>query len=327
MHTNSHKKDTTKNIICNILLFIAAIIWGFAFVFQKDAGNYLDPFSINMFRFFIGGLILIPACMGFDRARDNRRVLFSCKNPHILDISKAEWLGGSLCGVFLCLASNLQQFCLTETSPGKTAFLTALYSIFVPIFGFFRKKRVGLHVWSSVFIACGGAYLLTMFGENSTGFTVFDAILLLCSVIFAIHITIIDLFSCHVDGVRLSMVQFFVAGLLSLPFSLLFGNAPGDALVAALPSLLFLGIFSCGVGYTFQIIGQQMSGHPTVASLILSLESAFGVLGGYLFGMEPIMTIPQILGCILILGAVMFSQLPLGKNPKKTISTPPENTP
>ncbi len=308
---------TAKSLWGNLILLVASVIWGFAFVFQKDAGRHLDPFSINMFRFFIGGVVLIPCVHAFDAAKQSGRRLFSFKNPRFVGINRWELIGGSLCGTFLCLASNLQQFCLSTTSPGKTAFLTALYTVFVPLFGLFLGKKAGSHIWLSVAVAAGGAYLLTMFGEAANGSPLTDGVLLLCSVVFAIHIIIIDTFSEKVDGIRFSVIQFFVAGALSLPFSLLFGNLNGGAIMEALPSLLFLGIFSCGVGYTFQIIGQQMSAQPTTASLILSLESAFGVLGGYLFGMEPAMSPAQIVGCVLILLGVVVSQM----TPKKHMAS------
>lgn len=307
------KQHTKHALIGNIILLVASIIWGFAFVAQKDSATYLDHFSVNMFRFLIGGMVLIPAVMVSDAVRKSDRRLFSTKNPHFIDLSRAELLGGSLCGVFLCLASNLQQLSMTQTSPGEAAFLTALYSIFVPIFALFRGKRAKINTWVAVVIAVVGAYLLTMYGGSGLGISAVEIVLLSCSVLFAVHITIIDIFASRVDGIRLSMVQFFVASLLSAPFSVAQGALSASAIVSALPALLFLGLFSCGVAYTLQIIGQQMSDNPTVVSLILSLESVFGVLGGALFGMEPPMTLPQILGCVLILAAVILSQLTFGK--------------
>ena len=310
------KQGAKKTIIGNAILLLASIIWGFAFVAQKDSATYLDHFSVNMFRFLIGGIVLIPAVMASDAIRKNSRRLFSCKNPHFFGINRAELLGGSLCGVFLCLASNLQQLSMTQTSPGEAAFLTALYSIFVPVFALFRGKRAKVNTWLAVAIAVVGAYLLTMYGGSGLGISAVEIVLLSCSVLFAVHITIIDIFASRVDGIRLSMVQFFVASLLSAPFSVAQGALSASAIVGALPALLFLGLFSCGVAYTLQIIGQQMSDNPTVVSLILSLESVFGVLSGILFGMEPTMTLPQILGCVFILSAVILSQLTFGKKKK-----------
>ena len=316
------KHHGRRALIGNIILLLASIVWGFAFVAQKDAASHLDHFSVNMFRFLIGGIVLIPACIVADAIRKNGRRLFSPKNKNFFGINRAELIGGSLCGVFLCLASNLQQLSMNQTSPGKAAFLTALYSIIVPIFALFRGKRVKVNAWIAVGVAVVGAYLLTMYGtEGGFGISPIEIVLLSCSVLFAVHITIIDIFADKVDGIRLSIIQFFVAGLLSAPFALAQGALTADSFVKGLPALLFLGLLSCGVGYTFQIIGQQLSDNPTVVSIILSLESVFGALGGVLFGMEPAMTIPQLIGCALILSAVALSQINFGKK------QPPEEPP
>lgn len=301
--------DKKRTLTGNLLLTVASIVWGFAFVAQKICASYLDPFSVNAARFLVGGLILLPAVWLSDRIRRSDRRLFSRKNRFWVGLNRFEAVGGSICGVLLCVAANLQQFSISETSPGKTAFLTALYCAFVPVIGLCLGRRVGIHVWGGVGLAMTGAYFLTVYGENTT-LALSDLVLLLCAVFFAVHITIVDRVSDRADGIRFSMVQFFVAGALSIPLALFFGGGSSNLWLPALPSVLFLGLLSCGVGYTFQIVGQQLSGRPTVAAIILSLESVFGLIAGLLFGMEGEMTPVKLLGCALILAAVILAQLP-----------------
>lgn len=304
------KKEHARLWIGCVLLLVASAIWGFAFSAQKIAGENLPPFSVNLFRFTIGALVLLPFVPISDRMRGDVRRNRAGKRRSLLAWNRSEWVGGILCGLCLSLASNLQQYCLKTSYPGKTAFLTALYVIFVPFFGLIRRKRVAPMVWVSVLVATAGGYLLTMYGEQSTGISGIDLIMLLCSVIFALHITVIDIFSDRVDGVRLSIAQFATAALTSLPLTLIFERFSFETFRAALPALLFLGMLSCGVGYTLQIVGQQILGKPTVASLILCLESVFGAVGGVLTYPEESLTGWQILGCCTILLATVIAQLP-----------------
>lgn len=305
----------TKKTVGNLLLFATALIWGFAFSSQKVAGEILQPFALNSIRFLLGALVLIPALFVLDRTRGNGRVFLSPKNRRFIDLTRREFLGGLACGAALLAATICQQFGLLVASPGKASFLTALYMVFVPLYGLARRKVAAPNVWVSVAIALGGAYLLTGDG-NGGGFTSGDLILFASAALFGLHITLIDIFSAGTDGVRLSFVQFAAAGVFAIPGALI-QTAVTDvhlsfaAITAALPQLLFLGICSSGIGYTSQVVGQQLSGTPTVASLIMSLESVFGLLGGILFlGDRP--GSRQIVGCAVILFAVVFSQLPLG---------------
>lgn len=299
-----------KKLSGNLLLLATAMIWGFAFTAQKVAGDLLATFVINCIRFFIGGLFLIPALYLLDRVRKNGRILFSRSNPHFIDLTKTELLSGIVCGVVLLAATSFQQYGLVLASSGKASFMTALYMVFVPFFGLLRKKIASPNVWASVAIAVGGAYLLTSGGTGGFSLSSDDLLLILSAMTFALHITVIDIFAGKVDGVRMSMVQFLTAGVLSLPL-MFFGPLPsGAVLLQALPSLLFLGIGSSGIAYTSQVVGQQLSGTPTIASLIMSLESVFGAVGGALI-LHETMNGYQIAGCAVILFAVIFSQLPL----------------
>lgn len=305
----------TKKALGNLLLLMTAVIWGLAFTAQKIAGDRIPPFALNGIRFLLGALVLIPALFVLDRTRGNGRVFLSPKNPHFIDLTKRELLGGIACGAALLAATIFQQFGLLKASPGKASFLTALYMVFVPLWGLARRKVARPTVWVSVAIALGGAYLLTG-GDSGGAFVSGDLLLFASAALFGLHITLVDVFSSGTDGVRLSFVQFAVAGVFAIPGALIHGAVSQISfawadLFAVIPHLLYLGIGSCGIGYTSQIVGQQLSGTPTVASLIMSLESVFGLLGGVLIlGDQP--TSRQIAGCAVILFAVIFSQLPLG---------------
>lgn len=304
----------TKKTVGNLLLFVTAMIWGFAFSSQKVAGEVLQPFTLNSIRFLLGALVLVPALFVLDKTRGNGRVFLSVKNRRFIDLTRREVLGGLACGSALLAATIFQQFGLLVASPGKASFLTALYMVFVPLWGLARRKVAAPNVWISVAIALGGAYLLT--GDGAGGsFSSGDLILFASAALFGLHITLIDVFSSGTDGVRLSFVQFAVAGLLAIPGALIQSSVTGvhltsAAFIAALPHLLYLGICSSGIGYTSQVVGQQLSGTPTVASLIMSLESVFGLLGGVIF-LGDVPSPRQIAGCAVILFAVVFSQLPV----------------
>ena len=326
----------TKKTIGNLLLFATAMIWGFAFSSQKVAGTLLLPFALNSIRFLLGALVLIPALFLFDCMRGNDRTFLSVKNRCFFDLTQREFLGGLACGAALLAATIFQQFGLQSADAGKASFLTALYMVFVPFYGLARRKIAAPNVWASVVIALGGAYLLTGDGSGG-GFSRNDLMLLTSAALFGLHITLIDIFSPGTDGMRLSFVQFAAAGIFAIPGALIQGAVTGShltlaALGEALPHLLYLGICSSGIGYTSQVVGQQLSGTPTVASLIMSMESVFGLLGGVLFlGDRP--TSRQIAGCAVILLAVLFSQLPLGvwlarvrRRPVPAGKTTPENT-
>ncbi len=305
----------TKKTVGNLLLFVTAMIWGFAFSSQKVAGEVLQPFALNSIRFLLGALVLLPALFVLDKTRGNGRVFLSVKNRRFIDLTRRELLGGLACGAALLAATIFQQFGLLVASPGKASFLTALYMVFVPFWGLARRKVAAPNVWVSVAIALGGAYLLAGDGAGG-GFSGGDLILFASAALFGLHITLIDIFSPGTDGVRLSFVQFAVAGILAIPGALIQTSVTGvhitsAALLTALPHLLYLGICSSGIGYTSQVVGQQLSGTPTVASLIMSLESVFGLLGGVIF-LGDVPTSRQIAGCAVILFAVIFSQLPVG---------------
>lgn len=296
------KNKTLSSLMC----LLAAVIWGFAFVAQK-AAVIIPPFTLTALRSFIGGIFLIFVIMFFDRMRGDGRRLFSKKG---LGITRVEWIGGVLCGIALSSATIFQQFGIRGTDAGKTAFITALYVVIVPIFGIFLGRRSPLHVWISVGIAVVGFYFLCI----SESFTLApsDLLVLICALLFALHITVIDRFVDRCDGVRMSCIQFFTVGVIGAVLALIFDRGVSASAVFqnTLP-ILFLGIGSSGIAYTLQILGQK-GAHPAVASVLFSMESVFGVVGGALVLGEKLSG-REMLGCAIVFAAVVLSQLPISE--------------
>ena len=299
---------STRN---SLILMLTALIWGIAFVAQSAGGDAVGPYSFNCIRSFIGGLVLIPVILFLDRLGLTERKPKSSKEWHTLLI------GGISCGIILCLASNLQQIGINMgTAAGKAGFLTACYIILVPILGIFFHKKCPLNVWLGVILTVIGLYLLCMNGSFSLQTS--DFFLLLCALAFSGHILVIDHFSPLVDGVRMSCIQFFTCGVLTafpmffsdMHHSLAYLSTWSQAFTSfdAWIPILYAGIGSCGVAYTLQIIGQQ-DVNPTVASMILSLESVFSVLAGLIILGEKL-SIRELSGCLLIFIAVVLAQLP-----------------
>lgn len=216
--------------------------------------------------------------------------------------------GGIACGVMLCLASNFQQFGVRYTTVGKAGFITACYIVIVPVLGLFQKKKCGLNVWGAVFAAAVGLYLLCMEGDGfflSKG----DGLVFCCAILFSFHILVIDYYAPKTDGVKLSCIQFLVCGILSFLMMLIFEHPVlSDILAAKLP-ILYAGIMSCGVAYTLQVLGQKGM-NPTIASLILSLESSISVLAGWLILGQKLGP-RQLIGCGVMFGAIILAQLPI----------------
>ena len=292
-----------KKLISPAILLAAAMIWGFAFAAQ-DAASEVGAFTLGFSRSIIAGVFLIAVVIILDRITKNGRVLFSKRG---VDINRDEMIGGVICGVILAAASAFQQIGINAgTDGGKAAFITALYVVLVPIYALALKKKAPINVWVSIVIAMVGFYLLCI-KENLT-MAPSDILVVIAAVIFPIHILTIDRFSPRCDGVRMSMVQFFVAAIVNLIIALIAESPLDFPLVAdnILP-ILFLGIGSSGVAYTLQIIGQK-GVNPAVASIILSLESVFGVIGTALF-LGQTLSPREYIGCAVVLAAVVLSQI------------------
>lgn len=294
----------------SLLLLLTSFIWGVAFVAQSVGGEAVGCFTFNGVRSLIGALVLIPVILFLDAQK--KKELGEEKFEEQKGNPKTLLLGGVCCGLMLCVASNFQQFGISFTTVGKAGFITAMYILIVPVLGLFMKKRVGIKVWLGVVIAMAGLYLLCMTSECfslSKG----DFLVLVCAGFFSLHILIIDHFSPKCDGVRLSCIQFFVCGTISMIIAFIFENPDMGAIFAGWLPILYAGVMSCGVAYTLQIIGQKNM-DPTVASLILSLESVFSVLAGWLI-LNQRLSARELLGCVLMFLAIILAQLPEKGNP------------
>ena len=293
------------------LLFLTAVVWGVAFVAQSVGMDYVGPFTFNCIRCLIGAVVLVP-CIWFLDGWKQRSDGASCGRESAgapsgaSDGSHALLAGGICCGLALFVASNLQQIGIQYTTVGKAGFITALYIVMVPVFGIFLKKRAGIRVWVSVALAVAGLYLLCITDRLALGKG--DILVLLCAVVFAVHILVVDHFSAKTDGVRMSCIQFLVCGLLSGVCMLLTEHPEMRLILQAWQPILYAGVFSCGVGYTLQIIGQKGT-DPTVASLILSLESVVSVLAGWLL-LGQRLSVRELGGCALMFAAILLAQMP-----------------
>lgn len=289
----------------NLMLALTALIWGAAFVAQSVSMDYIGPFTFNAARFFIGGVVLIP-CMFFLRKwkQEGKR-----EEKEERERRKYGVIGGICCGTALFVASAFQQIGVANTTVGKAGFITALYIVIVPLLGIFLKRKVAASVWVSVAAAIGGMYLLCM-TEGSMAIGKGDLSVLIGSVCFSFHILIIDHFSPKADGVFLSCVQFFTAGILAFGPSWLIEHADVQAILEAWMPILYAGILSCGVAYTLQVVAQKDT-DPVIASLILSLESVFSVIAGWVILGETL-TVREMAGCAVVFCAICLAQLPEG---------------
>ena len=297
-----------KKTVSAVILLFAAIIWGVAFVFQKKA-SFVPPFALLSMRSIVAVVFLIFAVMLFDKASGNGRHLFSVKGKKI-DLTKHELIGGAVCGTFLLAASAAQQIGIGGTDAGKTAFITSLYVLLVPIIGMLVGKKAPVNALVSVGIAVVGFYLLCI--KEDFSIEPSDLIVLSCAFLFALQIMSVDRYAPRCDGVRLSLVQFATVTVESAIISLIFEPAVSLSTVsAALPDILYLGIASSGIAYTLQIIGQKRS-EPTVASIIMCLESVIGAIASAIILHERMLP-REYLGSAIVFGAVILSQITFGK--------------
>lgn len=302
-----------------ILLFLTAIIWGFAFVAQVSAGEHLGNFWFNGLRFLIGGLVLIPVYLIFEKSSGSNRVTV---------------LAGIAAGVILCIAANLQQWGINITgSSGKGGFLTAMYSVFVPIFALvFLHKKTGRNTWIGVIVSLVGLFLILagdMQSKEKPLFSLFfgisadsgscetvlslgfgDLILLLCSIAFAAHVLFIDKFSASIKPIRFSSAQFLTAGIISLMIALFTEEFSAAGVYGAVIPLMYSGVMSTGVAYTLQVIAQK-GAHPTVSAIILSTESMFAAIGGAILLGEKMDT-TAFIGCAAMMIGIVIAQIPSG---------------
>lgn len=282
----------------NILLVLTALIWGCAFVAQSVGMDFVGPFTFNMARFLIGAIVLLPVIWFMDRQRKTGAEKGAGQKTLII--------GGICCGIALAVASTLQQWGILFTTVGKAGFITAMYIVIVPLLGIFIGKKVRPLIIGCVAIAVVGFYFLCMTESLRLGLG--DFLVLLCAIAFSIHILVIDHFSPKVDGVKMSAIQFLTAAIISAVPTLLWEQPVFTEILQAWQPVLYAGVMSCGVAYTLQIIAQK-NADPTVASLLLSLESVFSVLAGWvLLGQG--LSLKELFGCVLIFCAIILAQLP-----------------
>lgn len=297
----------TKNAI---LLVVTAFIWGTAFVAQSVGMDYLGPFTFNGVRSLIGGIALLPCIWLLGRINGKneteKRDGGESREKFAPSGRKDLAVGGIACGMMLFGASSLQQIGIQYTTAGKAGFITAFYIVIVPVLGIFLRKKIGWKVWFAVAVALAGLYFLCITERFTIGKG--DILIFLCALVFSLHILVIDYFSPKVDGVKMSCIQFFVCGIASLPFMFALETPKIGAMIAGWMPLLYAGVLSCGVAYTLQIIGQK-NVNPAIASLILSLESCFSVLAGWLVLGERL-SVRESAGCVLMFAAIILAQLP-----------------
>lgn len=281
-------------IYCTFALVIAAMILGLSFVAQKAGMEYVGPFTFNTLRSFIGCLALLPVILFAGKFAEPYR-----KAP------KGELIkGGLLAGCVLFLAFSISQYCMLYASAGKAGFITSLYIIFVPLLAVFFKQKIKVNVLVSIGLALIGLYLLCV--KAGSGFEPWDLLLMISAFFFAIHIIIVSHFSKKVSALKLSGLQFLVVGILSLPLMIL-EHPQLSSIVAGAKPILFIGVIVTGIAYTSQIFGQKAV-KPVVATLILSSESIFAVLGGMIILGETL-TMKEVFGCIIMVAALVVSQV------------------
>ena len=295
------RAKTTRN---SLILPLTATIWGMAFVSQSKGMDYMHPFTFNGVRSLIGAASILVYILISRKIAGDKAV-------------RSDWKlnvrAGLLCGIFLTIASTLQQFGIKYTSVGKAGFITTLYIIFVPMFGIFLKKKVAPVIWVAAVMAAVGMYLLCM--TESLRLGAGDIMVFLCAIAFAIQIMTIDHYASEIDGAVVSCIQFTVCGVVCCIGALIWEQPTLGQLREGLGALLYAGVLSCGVGYTLQIIGQKGL-NPTVAALIMSLESVIATISGWIaykigfLSTDQTLTPRQIAGCVIVFAAVILVQLP-----------------
>ena len=297
-----------RRIIYQIIFpLVTAMIWGSSFVMQSNSADVIEAMTFNAMRSVVAFFTLLLLVFLFRRfGKAERPVQTPAEKKSVF---KGLLWGGFCCGTALALACNLQQMGMVAgASAGKTSFITTLYVVLVPICGLFLKKKVPLSVWLGVAIAVAGLYCLCIKEDFTIVFS--DFLILLCAFGYTLQILVIDHFAPHHDGVELSCVQFFFTALWSMLGMFLLEDPQWSAIMSCMGDILYVGIFSSGVAFTLQILAQKDSSNPTMVSLLLSLESVFGIIAGAIFLQER-MSGKEYLGCVLMLIAVALAQIPL----------------
>jgi drug/metabolite transporter (DMT)-like permease len=287
------------------LLLITAVIWGFAFVAQRVGMEYIGPFTYNGIRFALGSLALVP----FIAFRDYR------KNNHIIipsnNIVLSNWKIGLIAGLLLFCGASLQQIGIVQTTAGKAGFITGLYVIIVPIIGVFRQQQQGKALWGGAILALAGMYLLSI----TDGFLLApgDFLVFLSAFFWAAHVQVIHHYSGRVNVLKMAAVQFLVCSVASFVFAIIGESITMAGIINAAVPILYGGLLSVGIAYTLQVFAQQKA-HPSHAAIILSLETVFAAIGGWLILGETLSP-RAFIGCVLMLTGMLLAQLANQKMP------------
>lgn len=307
------KIKRTKSLGASFLLMLAAFIWGTAFVAQSKGLEQIGNFTFLCLRSCLAVVVLTPVSF-FIYKNNRKRIGYGPNGENKTFISKRLIFGGILCGASVCAASAVQQYGIILSGVGKSGFLTTLYILMVPILGLVFRRKVKPVLWVCIAIATCGMYFLCVTEAGSIN--IGDVFLIACAFLFAVQIMIVDHFVKTVDGVRLSLVQFFVAAIISAICMFLFEEVDPVAIGDAWFSIFYAGVLSSGIAFTLQIVAQKNL-NPTVASLIMSLESVFAALAGAVFGER--LSANEIFGCVLVFAAIILAQLPVEKLYKKKV--------
>ena len=290
-----------KAIQANLLMLLAAGIWGFAFVAQRVGMETMGPHWFNSLRFFIGVVALVPVVLWIGRTKAKT----IDQENELKSSNKTLMLGGLAAGFLLFVGATFQQVGLQYTTAGKAGFITGMYIFFVPLIGLFFRMKTGLGTWVGAVVALWGLYLLSI-NEDFT-LSKGDTLQLICAVAFAGHVLMIGYLASKMDTVKLSLIQFFVAGVLAMGLALYSEQLTWEMIASTAVPLLFAGVMSTGIAYTLQTIAQQHA-HPSHAAIILSSEGVFAVIGGFLL-LNEVLPPKGLLGCGLILAGMLMSQL------------------
>lgn len=295
-------------------LSLTALIWGVAFVFQSMGNEHMQPFTFTALRYFLGAAVLLPIILiKYFRPKflaDSDEIPIK-KVPVRLTVT-----GGVLCGIALCAASLFQQYGIKYTTVGKAGFITTLYIILTPIFGLFFGKRCHFTIWIGAAAAVVGLYFLCITDGFSLSWG--DLLVLICAVLFTVHIMLVDFFAPKTNGILLSCLQFFVSSVTAGILTFIFESPSWQQIYDGLIPILYTGIMSSGVAYTLQILGQR-SFNPTIAAMIMSLESVISALASYFaysmgfLSNDQSLSAMQIIGCVIMFSAVIFVQLPFDR--------------
>lgn len=287
-----------------LMLTLCSFIWGTAFVAQSAGVQYMGPLTFNCGRSFLATLFLLPCFLLFDKFKGQPLSLWGTADTAL---RRQLLTGGGVCGVVLTLSALLQQIGIAYTTVGKSGFITTLYIVIVPLLGrFFLKRTINLLQWLGVLVAAAGMYFICI--NEAFSINKGDMFTLACSLFFAVHILCVEHFIKGVDGVRLSFIQFFVSAVLNAVLMFTFETPSIAQFEMTLLPIFYAGVMSSGVAYTLQILGQKHV-NVVLASILLSLESVFAVLSGWLI-LGQILTLREIFGCALVFAAIILAQLP-----------------